>query len=201
MRTSRLWLASMAAAALLGALTTTSSARNLSVSSQVFRVPFREVRFEAAFGNSPCQLTLEGSFHTRTLPKVASSLIGYVTAAKVGPCPVGTVTILQETLPWHAQYVSFSGVLPNIAVLNTNIIGWAVRYRETFGITCLARSTAAAPVRLTYTLGAGGVISGVRIGGVLPTGEECFGASGTYSSDEGRVTVLNGTAAITLRLI
>jgi hypothetical protein len=201
MKFCKLLLAAVGATVLLSALVGTASARNISITNQTIRAQFREVRFEAAFGNTVCQVTLEGSLHARTIAKVANSLIGYITAARLGPCPVGTATILQETLPWHVQYVSFNGTLPNITALNTNVIGSSFRVRETFGVTCLARSTTTAPARGTYNIGAGGVISGARIGGVIPTGAECFGASGTFSSDEGRVFLLNTTTAVSIRLI
>jgi hypothetical protein len=200
MRVCKLLIAVAGASLLMGALVATASARNISTSSQTVRASFREVRFEAPFGNTICQLTLEGSMHARTIAKVASSLTGYITSARLGPCPTGTASILAETLPWHIQYSGFTGTLPNITSVTHNFIGVSFRIREVFGVTCLARSTAANPIRGTMRISAG-VISGARIGGTVPTGAECFNAAGTFSSDEGRVTVLNGTAAITVRLI
>lgn len=200
MRASRLLLASVTAAVLLGALTTTAAARSISTSSQTWRAAFRELLFEGPFGSARCQITLEGSFHSRSIAKASGSLIGYITRAGQGPCTALTATVLTETLPWHMQYVSFSGTLPTITAINTNIIGWSVRYREAFGITCLGRSTAAKPVRIVYTV-SGGRITTARISGTIPTGAECFEQAGSYSSDAAPVTVLNGTAAITVTLI
>jgi hypothetical protein len=47
-----------------------------------------------------CPLTLEGSFHARTIAKVAYALNGYITRAAVGvpaSCTGSEATILQET--------------------------------------------------------------------------------------------------------
>jgi hypothetical protein len=74
-----------------------------------------------------CRVTLEGSFHTGTIAKVARSLIGSVSRAIVAhPCtngeawadngteaePLGTAP---NKLPFHITYESFTGTLPNIA--------------------------------------------------------------------------------------
>lgn len=200
MRACKLLIAVVSASLLMGALVSAASARSISTSSQTVRATFRELRFEGAFGTVNCQLTVEGSMHTRTIAKVANALTGYITSATLGTCASSTASILRETLPWHVQYSSFTGTLPNILSVTHNFIGVAFRIRETFGVTCLARSTAANPIRGTLRISAG-VIVGARVGGTVPTGPECFSTSGTFSSDEGRVTVLNSATAITIRLI
>ena len=76
-----------------------------------------------------CRVTLEGSFHSRTIPKVSRQLIGAITRAIVArPCsggeawadngteaePLGTAP---NRLPFHLTYEFFTGTLPNINAL------------------------------------------------------------------------------------
>jgi hypothetical protein len=200
MKRCSLLLACMSAVVLLGALVSTASARNIEMSSQVFRGQFREVRFVLPFGSTSCNVTLEGSAHSRSIAKVVGSLMGYVTRADLGPCSTGTATILRETLPWHVRYASFTGTLPNITSARGNIINVSARIREPGGVTCLARSTVTEPVAATLTIGAG-VVTGLSLGGSIRVGPECFGATGTLSSDTASPTVLNSATRITVRLI
>jgi hypothetical protein len=193
----------LAASVLLGALAGPAAARNLSISNQALRSQFREVNFRLPFFTSRCQLTLEASYHMRTIAKVQGSLVGYVTTARLGPCSAGSVTILTETLPWHIRYLAFSGSLPNITDLVVNAIGVSFRIREPFGVNCLSTSTAAEPAILTALREAAtGALTGARLGGSIRTGEECFREVGTFESDTGTVTVLGSTSTrITVRLI
>lgn len=201
MKTCKRLLAALSAAVLLGALSTSASARSLSISSQTFRGTWREVRLEAAFGNTVCQMTLEGSFHARTIAKVSGALIGYVTSGRLGPCASGTATILTATLPWHIAYESFSGTLPSIGSFSARVINMGLALREPFGIVCLYRTTFLDYARWFAALVVSSQIGGIRQGGSIPVGPECFNARVTSSSDEGRVTVLNSSPALTVRLI
>jgi hypothetical protein len=47
------------------------------------------------FFTTRCQVTLEGSLHTRTIAKVQGALIGYITTARLA-CSSGSLTILPE---------------------------------------------------------------------------------------------------------
>ena len=69
-------LTTAAAALLLAGLVATASARTFSVSNQTLRSQFREVNFALPFFTTRCQVTLEGSLHSRTIAKVMDSLIG-----------------------------------------------------------------------------------------------------------------------------
>jgi hypothetical protein len=186
------------AAVLLGALASAASARNLSSSSQTLRASFREITFNGAFGNITCAATVEGSFHSRTQAKVAGSLVGYITRSDLGPCAEGRVTILRETLPWHIRYSSFTGALPNITAFRASVIGVSNRIQEPFA-GCLAASTAANPVTITFNRETvTGALTTATIGGTVPT--SC-GINGTFSSSVSPVTVLNSATRITLTLI
>jgi hypothetical protein len=201
MRLYKVLLAALGATVLLSALVSTASARSFSTTSQGLRSTFREVRFRLPFFTTSCQVTLEGTLHSRTIAKVAGALIGYITRAELGPCSAGTATILRETLPWHVRYLGFTGTLPTITSLRTNVIDASFRIREPFSITCLARSTAAQPSVGTFNREAGGALTTAEIGGTITTGPECFEEPGVFSSDRGPVTVLGGTARITVTLI
>jgi hypothetical protein len=143
---------------------------------------------------------LEGSFHSRSIAKVAGALIGYITAAKLGPCAVGSATILRETLPWHTRYVWFTGVLPDIATMRTQVVNPGLMIRTNVAETCLVESSEVGPMIVTFNLGVGNPITTAYIEGIgIPT--SCF-FSARVSSDFGPVTVLNSsTTRITVRLI
>jgi hypothetical protein len=199
MKLCKLLLAAVGATVLLGALVSSASARNLSISNQTLRSQFRSVEFALPFFTTRCQVTLEGSLHTRTIAKVQGALIGYITTARLGPCAQGSATILTETLPWHVRYLAFSGPLPNITDLVINVIGAAFRVREPIGINCLSRSTPEEPSIGTFVREAGGALSSATIGGAIKT--SCFEEIGRFSSDSGTVTVLGAATRITVRLI
>ncbi|HEU4702391.1 MAG TPA: hypothetical protein VFS37_07915 [Conexibacter sp.] len=198
MRLRKLLLATTSASALLCALAGGASARAFSTSSQTFRTVFRTVTFNGVFGDIRCSITLEGSLHARTIAKVVGSLVGYVTRADLGACETGRATVLRETLPWHARYSSFTGTLPSITRITTNVIGLAFRIQEPFA-GCLATSTSTNPAILAFEKqGGNGVIDDATLGGTLTT---TCGVNGSFSSTRGPVTVLNSTTRITVTLI
>jgi hypothetical protein len=197
MKLSKLLLAALAASALLSAFAGSSSARSFSTSSQTFRTLFTRLKFSGAFGNITCGVQVEGSLHSRTIAKVAGSLIGYITAATLLACSEGTATILRETLPWHLRYESFSGTLPVISWIHIIIIGWSWRIREPLA-TCLGTSTAERPAKIWIIRESGGALTSDEIGGTIPT--SC-GIEGSFSSERAPVTVLNSTTRITVTLI
>jgi hypothetical protein len=201
MRSWKLLLAATMATMLLGTLTATATGRSLELSSTTLRVQFRAVTFEGIFGQITCQMTLEGSLHSRTITKTTGTLIGYITAANLGTCGIGTATIFRERLPWHIRYGGFTGTLPRIETIRTNVIGFAWRFRTNTGETCTTTSTATNPLVITYNVEAGGAIPGSTLGGTIPTESECFRANATFRSDVGVTTVLNSTTRITVRLI
>jgi hypothetical protein len=203
MKTCKLFLAAVGATMLLGMLVSSASARNLSVSNQSIRASFSSVEFHAPFGTTRCHVTLEGSLHSRTMTKLAGSLMGYITSAILGTCPVGTATILRETLPWHVRFSGFNGNLPNITSLITHVVGASWRVREPGGITCHARSTAAQPAIGTYHRNTiTHRLEEVDIRGTIRTGAECFGAEGTFRSESARVSLLGaGHTSVFISLI
>ena len=75
---------------LLALLATAAPARNLSTSNQNVRVTWQELDFATSVSTITCSLTLEGSFHYRTIVKRERTLIGYITqVAVLRPCRNG----------------------------------------------------------------------------------------------------------------
>ena len=119
MRTSaKLGLTALMAALLLASAISTASARSLSVSNQNFRITWSSLEFQSLI-IVRCRVTLEGSFHSRTIVKMARTLIGAITRATVDEldCTNGNGRPRNETLPWHVTYEGFAGTLPNITAV------------------------------------------------------------------------------------
>jgi hypothetical protein len=71
---------SLAAAFVLAAFVATASAQRFETSNQGIRATFAELRFgtiEEIEGR--CPVTVEGTFHSRTIAKNGESLVGYIT--------------------------------------------------------------------------------------------------------------------------
>ncbi|HEX7289688.1 MAG TPA: hypothetical protein VF250_01065 [Conexibacter sp.] len=186
-----------------------ASARSLSTSSQQLRAVWNPLSFTEPFGGSvSCSLTLEGSFHSRTLAKINYSLTGYITRAAVGTagCTGGEVAFLSETLPWHTRYFGFEGTLPNITRVLILISGAAFRIRNPNAV-CLftARENTTEHIlgrlnRNTTT----GALTSIEAGGEITSNEACaFGLRirGVLSGTSTSFTVLNSTERIFVRLI
>ena len=123
----KLTLTALAAALMLASAIGTASAGRLSTSNQNFRITWTSLEFVSTV-TIRCPVTLEGSFHYRSIIKRERSLIGLVTRAIVNQagCVNGTGSAFNgteryngivpaSTLPWHVTYESFAGVLPNIS--------------------------------------------------------------------------------------
>jgi hypothetical protein len=221
--TLKLSLTALLAALTLASALSTASARSLSTTSQTIRVVWAPLQFGNGFTQIRCNVTLEGSLHTRTIGKVLNSLIGYITRANVTQSTCrdaiggranaipwnGTEVILGATigqsLPWHITYEGFTGTLPNIT--GTIVLLRGLRFNlgdELIG--CLA--TYGSPtenVKGTLVESAAHVITGLRPGTeriartAIVSGEGCP-ESGEFSN-EGVVTVLGAATAITVTLI
>ncbi len=189
---------------------TTANANRLVVSNQQVRVVWEKLEFgiPPIEGTMRCLLTLEGSFHERTITKIRGLLAGYVTRAAVGNsvCTGGQMTILSELLPWHIRYESFSGTLPNIAGLTISLIrmGFIITFG---GNNCRVVSTVASPFRLIASIG-GGAIAGLRIDESTfipfsngPGGTLCTLASGAFRGTSRPVTLLGTTNTVSVTLI
>lgn len=167
---------------LLGVLASSASAGRLSSTEQRIRAAWRTMNFRVGFGTIECEVTLDVTFHARTITKTTFALIGYITSATVRSCSRGGMTILTETLPWHVEYSGFVGTLPNILDIDTSVVGASLRLRESsVGATCLARSSAAAPVALSLFREAGGFSTVALISGTIL----CLGAISGFATVSG----------------
>jgi len=128
---SKLLFAGLCATFLLAAAVSTASANRLSVNEQNHRIVWSALQFVASAGSTvTCAVTLEGSFHSRTITKVTNALIGHVNRASIGACTGGSATAHRETLPWHEQYHGFSGTLPTISTVTIGLVGARFRIRN-----------------------------------------------------------------------
>jgi len=200
MRLGSRLVAAVGAVVVLGGLASVASAGRLSSSSQTWRATFSRWDISGGFGATECALTMEGSFHGRTIAKVARSLMGLVTRAQVGACPRGSATVLAETLPWHLRYQSFGSTLPIIAFVEMDITGMAWQKREpTFGITCLFIAREGQSMRMKVDFGLGGVLTQASLEATMMNSCESVESSGARSSS---LTVLNNVnTRITVTLI
>jgi hypothetical protein len=148
-----------------------AAARRIAASEGRMLQIWRSLKFEGGLGQPlTCPVTLEGTFHSRTLSKVSGQLIGSVTETVAdGPhCTNGSATVKRETLPWHLQFNSFAGTLPSITQLKFQIIGSSFRV-ETGVISCEATTTQTNPAFGTITVSAGAMTS-IRSEGTIPCG-------------------------------
>ena len=155
-RRTKLAIGLLVATVVLAAMIGTASAQRFETSNVSIRATYPRLTFssEASGGGVEviCPITLEGSFHSRTIVKTSELLAGYITRAALNRSACSftggaeSVEILQGTLPWHIRYESFVGALPNITRLNFRTIGVSLRIGA-FGVSCLSKSTPAAPGR------------------------------------------------------
>jgi len=209
MRTSaKLGLTALIAALLLSAAISTAGARSLSVSSQTIRATWSRLEFnEEGIGLSVrCQVTLEGSFHSRTITKVRGALIGAITRVNVFTerC-TGGFAKGKPPFPWHITYESFTGTLPTI----TSVRLLLARFRFLLivpGLATCEYGTSTDNVIGSANLSAGVVTSLEPVRGsnsahkVEPSTLFCPN-EGQLVGPEGVVTALNSTARITVTLI
>jgi hypothetical protein len=119
MRTSaKLGLTALIAALLLASAVGTASAGRLSTNEQFIRTTWSSLEFESPIVRVRCPVTLEGSFHSRTIPKIIRTLlIGAITSVRIfnERCTNGRAGV--RGLPWHVTYEGFTGTLPNISAI------------------------------------------------------------------------------------
>jgi hypothetical protein len=201
MRSLRIVWAAVAAVTVLAVGVGSASATRFASNSQTNRGVWTGLEFIAeGITTVRCPVTFEGSLHSRTISKVAGSLVGFVLRAIVGEasCQNGKARVLAEKLPWHVRYESFGGTLPNIVNINKQIIGaaWSVTTRV-FGteLMCLYTTTATEPVTGRLAREVGGVVTGDTLSGSIRSGtfgcpRATLGGTGTVKTTAGaNVTV------------
>jgi len=210
MRTSaKLGLTALIAALLLSAAISTAGARSLSVSSQTIRATWSRLEFnQESIGLSVrCQVTLEGSFHSRTIAKVARALIGAITRVDVFTerC-TGGFAKGKPPFPWHITYESFTGTLPTI----TSVRLLLARFRFLLivpGLATCEYGTATDNVTGAANLNASGEVTslapvaGSNIAHKTEPSTIFCPNEGVLVGPEGVVTALNSTTRIRVTLI
>jgi hypothetical protein len=219
MRTSLKHLLTAASAvAILATCVGLASANNLSVSNQNVRAVWGTLEFSGAGATIRCPVTLEGSFHTRTIAKVVGSLIGHITRAVVArPCAGGTAwtfngsernevlgsTTFPNSLPWHITYEGFGGALPTPSSIRILLRDARFQIRATvLGITllCVYTTGTAGNATGTVALNGSGVASTITASGSISSSSGGLCPTGSFAG-VGNVTLLGNTTSITVRLI
>jgi hypothetical protein len=168
------------ALALISVLSTAVRARQLSLSHNTFRATWRALEIRNASFNAVlvrCTVTLEGTFHSRTIAKVEGTLIGAVTRAEIArPCVGGEAWTLNgierpqggapvQTLPWPILYESFLGTLPRVERFNIRMTrgGILIRYPNAVGeVACLFEASVARPMGWVIVQEMGGRLTSMR---------------------------------------
>jgi hypothetical protein len=194
----RLLLAGLTSALLMAIAISAASANRLATNEQQVRLIFSPMVFTGEGIEPPvrCPVTLEKSFHSKTIAKVLESLIGYVTKVTVGTCTGGTARANTETLPWHIRYGGFTGTLPNIVTL----LGKSIRTSFTIAARAIPVPCRYTPSSVTGTtnVGAGGRVTGLTITG-RGIASETFGCPrGSLEGTASVTTGSGGTVTVTL---
>jgi len=206
--TIKLGLTALMAAMLLASALSTASARNLSISNQNFRVSWSRLEFNGGILSVRCQVTLEGSFHSTTIPKVRELLIGSITriTIKEESCEGAGRASVARPPPWHVTYEGFTGRLPNIESIRLLLQRFQFNIIA-FGATC-RYGTATDNVTGRAALNAAGEVTnlqplaGRNIANLL-NGPEICPPSGELNAaaTDGNVTLLGTTTRIRITLI
>jgi len=200
---AKLGLTALSAALLLAAAVSVCSARSLSLSHQTIRVTWSRLDFVTANLTTRCQVTLEGSFHSRTVAKVERLLIGSVTSFLMRACTSGAG--IQKIAPWHITYEGFTGTLPNISAIRILLSRFRFLLVQ-FGVVCeLGNETD--NITFSAARGAGGEVTtltpveGRNTAHLSNPAREAFGCADAKLVGSGDAVALNSTARITITLI
>jgi hypothetical protein len=215
MRTSaRLGVAALLAATTLAAALGTASARNLEISAQGILSSWSRLELQTSAATVRCPITLDGSFHSRTIPKTVNLLVGAITEVRIkeANCTNGSASINNATLPWHIVYTGFTGTLP--AIISVRPAVERFRFTTTLlGIPCAYGAATDRIVGAANLNAAGEVtelspVAGSNIVNIIEGRNpgELFGCPRTGSmaanASDGIVNVLNNwTTRIRVRLI
>lgn len=106
-----------------------------------------------------CPATLAGSFTNNTIAKVTGINVGEISEARFAVACRGAIFL---TRPWHIQYGSFGGTLPNITEITIKVIDMGVEV-TLMGLSCLFRTEERRPaVFIIGGFGTGGSVETIR---------------------------------------
>lgn len=202
---------------LLPGFTTAASGNKLTISNQRIRAVWTTMTFASKTGGFPiaCAVTMEGSFHSRTIAKVRRALIGYISrAALTRPCAGGEVWIHNGTeaplgvatptsLPWHVRYTGFTGTLPALTGVFVDITGMTATVSVSL---CLAVYGGPTEIERTwfFTLNGAGTVTSFEPEPehlIRPVGSPLACPNPGRISGGSTVTLLGNTSTIFIRLI
>jgi hypothetical protein len=214
-------MAALSASLLLAIAVSTASARRLDTTEQQWRATWASLEFVGeVIITIRCPVTMEGSFHSRTIPKIERLLIGAVTRINIkqNSCVNGIVAgfngeepyngrVPASTLPWHITYESFTGTLPSIGSVRILFSRFRFGVRDAPGGNCTGQYGTAAD-NVTFSLR----LEGRAITEIIPVEMRNIATlsrrdEGIFCPETGRirgvgtVTLLNMTTRITLTLI
>jgi hypothetical protein len=209
---SKVLLSGLTAAIVMAFAVGSASANRLSLGATDWEAKWTALEFISGGWTFRCPITLQGSFHSRTLTKTAGLLIGHMTRASVkgslgaGACTGGRMTLLTATLPWHVTYESFTGTLPNIQGLGLSLIGLAMQIQPPESLTCLMRTTQTEPAGVSMGVSGGRATEltadpSAEISLTGSGGFCVFGGEGHFGGTSRPLTRLNSTATISVTLI
>jgi hypothetical protein len=220
MRTTRQLTAAFSASLLLACVVGTASARNLSVSTQNIRATWSSLEFTASELTVRCQVTIEGSFHTRTIAKVEQSLIGAITIARVKQeaCTGGTLSAFNGTeryngtttpveRPQHWLYGGFLGTLPTIVDLTLADNRYRFGFRDSAGFCTAQLGSETDALKINFGREAGSAITelteveGSNRSTVIRRDGGIFCPTSFTTRGTGRLTALGSTTRVSLSLI
>jgi hypothetical protein len=206
-RRGKALFAAALATSVLTVATGSAAANRFAFSEQALRIVWSgESKFRAE--RVRCPVTLEGSFHSRTISKVTNSLIGFITsaAATQAGCEGGSIRFLNgtetqfNTLPWHWRYAVFTGALPNIVSVKLIIVGASFKVGN-----CLYRSLETQPLVVSLELNGVGGVTALRLeeSATIRRNEEGELLCERFVTVEGRgvVTGIASGAAISVALV
>lgn len=184
-----------------------ASARNISSSNSNVRATWSSLEVRTSLVTVRCSVTLEGSFHSRTIAKVGGSLIGAITRADIKreSCTNGESLPKDETLPWHITYEGFAGTLPNINAVTVAISRFRFLFSSSGLCTNAEYGTSTDSITGRASREAGGAITTLepvegRNTVSLVAARELCPASGRFVGSA-TVTALNSSSRVTLTLI
>lgn len=174
MRTrSMLLLSGLVAALALALATAAASASRLSVDEQQFRMVWQPMTFYLGEFPARCNITLEGSFGSRTFTKTSGVKARSALTVNVSPCTGGAFTLLTEALPWEFSYESFTGTLPRIQEVNFALR--AVAFKIELGSGACLILVLREPAKASFRLDESGAVREIVVprSAIVPQNEAC----------------------------
>lgn len=142
------WTAALIATTVLALSASDAFATAIGISNQGIRFTQPDFTINGGPGFTvSCPVTIEGSFHARTISKTANGLIGYITSAAVVTAACTGGRLIPLNLPWHIQYSSFTGTLPAIRTIEMHTVNEAW-LAEIPPLSCLYKTTPTEPAGL-----------------------------------------------------